>query len=164
MTNSESDFIDTPQQSNLPIKEINRHLSTAKIETDRWMTKDDEGRTHPFDIPGTYLVSELPIKLVSPKHAAREIFKKDNQPDSMVCTTFADRVSLTWCRGKYKMTVPLRSINIPIVRTNPGYNNSLNATSTNPWSTKAIKAYKHSTPRNTNYMTHIPAYLNSKCN
>jgi hypothetical protein len=118
----------------------------------RWIIQDDEGRPHQFDIPGTYLVPELPIRQFSPQHAAREIFKKDNQPVSMVCTTFANRVSLTWCSGKYKRTIPLGRNNVLIVRTNTGYNNSLNSTATNEWSTQAIKAYKAFIP--TEYELH----------
>jgi hypothetical protein len=141
MTNCKSDFIDTPKLANIPIKGIKGHLSTSKIGTVMWVIQDDKGKSHRFDIPGTYLVLELPIKLFSPQHAARELYKKDNQPDSMICTTFADRVSLAWCSGKYKRTILLGRNNVPIVRTNPEYN-LLNSAATNPWSTKAIKAYK----------------------
>jgi hypothetical protein len=142
MTNCKTDFINTANQANIPIKSIKRHLSTLKIGTVRWIIQDDEGRPHRIDIPGTYLVPGLPIRLFCPQYAAREIFKKDNQPDSMVCTTFADKVSLKWCNGKYKRTIPLGRKNVSKLRTNPGYNNSLNSTATNQWSKQAIKAYK----------------------
>jgi hypothetical protein len=65
-----------------------------------------------------------------------------NQTDSMICTNFAKRVSLKWFSGKYKRIIPLGRNNVPIVRTNPGYNNLLNSTVANLWLTQAIKAYK----------------------
>jgi hypothetical protein len=142
MTNCKLDFIGTPKLANVPVNGIKEHLLTSKIGYVRWVIQDHKGKPHLFDIPGNYLVPELPIRLFSPQHAAREIYKKDNKPDSMVCTTFADGVSLTWCSGKYKRTVPLRRNNMQIVRVNLGYNNSLNSMATNPWSAQAIKAYK----------------------
>ena len=77
MTNSEMDFVDTPAQVNLSIKGIKGHLSKSKIGTIRWIIQDDGGRPQQFDIPGTYLVPELPVRLLSLQHVAREIFKKD---------------------------------------------------------------------------------------
>jgi hypothetical protein len=101
MTNCESDFINNPKLVNVPIKGIKGQLSMSKIGTVRWIIQNDKGRPHKFNIPGTYLVSELPIRLLSKKHAAKEIFKQDKQPDSMICTTFADRELLTWNKGRY---------------------------------------------------------------
>ena len=59
----------------------------------------------------------------------------------MVCSTFADRVSLTWCGGKYKRTIPLGSNNVPLLRSSSGYNNSSNICVSNQWSPTSINAY-----------------------
>jgi hypothetical protein len=57
---------------------IDNHASAPKIGAVRRVIQDDKGRSDRFSIPGTYLVSELPIRRFSPQHAAREIYKKDN--------------------------------------------------------------------------------------
>jgi hypothetical protein len=80
-------------------------------------------------------VPDFPIRLFSPNNAAREIFKKDSQPDSMANTTCADRVSLTCCIRKCKRN------NVPIVRANSGYNNPHNSIVTNQSSSQIIKAF-----------------------
>ena len=115
MTNSENDFIDTPTVVDLKIKGIKGHLTTSKIGTVRWIIQDDNGRNHRFDIPGTYLVPELPIRLLSPQHVAKEMMKTSTMPDNMQCITFADRVLLSWDHGKYSCTILLNKSNVPIM-------------------------------------------------
>jgi hypothetical protein len=77
MTNSEDDFIITPTPTGLKIKGIKGYLKSTKIGMVRWNIQDGEGCTHQFYIPGTYLVKELPLRLFSPQHLAREMNKKD---------------------------------------------------------------------------------------
>jgi hypothetical protein len=43
---------------------------------------------------------------------------------------------------KYKSTIPLGRNKLPIVRTNPGYNNPHNPAATNQWSSQVIKSFK----------------------
>jgi hypothetical protein len=83
---------------------------------------------------------ELPIRLLSLQHVAREIFKKDKHPDSMSCTVFVDRVLLIWCSDNYIRTTTLGSNNVPIVQSSPGYNKSTIVNTPNQWSLTAIKA------------------------
>jgi hypothetical protein len=51
---------------NVKIKGIKGYLITAKLGTMRWRIQDDEGKSHRFDIPGTYFVPDLLIRLLSP--------------------------------------------------------------------------------------------------
>jgi hypothetical protein len=141
MTNSETDFINPPVEVNLKIKGINGHLHTTKVGTVRWMIQDNNGCTHRFDIPGTYLVPNLSIQLLIPQHVAKEMMKRDNQPDSMTCITYADRVLLSWHNGTYKCTTPLGSNNVPILRTIPCFN-KLKANETDNWKVETLKAYR----------------------
>jgi GAG-pre-integrase domain len=141
MANSETDFINPPIEVNLKIKGINGNLHTTKVGTVRWMIQDDNGCTHRFDIPGTYLVPDLPIRLLSPQHVAKEMMKRDNQPDSMTCITYADRVLLSWHHGTYKCTIPLGNNNVPILRTSPSYN-SLKYNEAHNWKEETLKAYR----------------------
>jgi hypothetical protein len=79
----------------------------------------------------------------------------------MICTTFADRVSLTWNHGKYKWNIPLGRNNLQIVRSNPEYDVS-NSTTTNPWSNQIIKAYYSYIPKevsNKQYHTLMPSTM-----
>jgi GAG-pre-integrase domain len=141
MTNSESDFIEEPILVDLKIKGIKGHLTTSKVGTVRWMIQDDSGRNHRFDIPGTYLVPELPIRLLSPQHVAKEMMKKTTIPDNMQCITFADRVTLSWHHGKYSRTIPLSQSNVPILRSGPGFKNYTVQCTPDKWSCQALKAY-----------------------
>jgi hypothetical protein len=43
------------------IKGIKGYLKATRVGTVRWIIHDDEGKSHRFDIPGTYLVPDLPI-------------------------------------------------------------------------------------------------------
>ena len=141
MTNSENDFIDKPTVVDLKIKGIKGHLTTSKIGTVRWIIQDDNGRNHRFDIPGTYLVPELPIRLLSPQHVAKEMMKTSTMPDNMQCITFADRVLLSWHHGKYSRTILLNQSNVPIMRSGPGFHQYKLQCSEEKWSHNALQAY-----------------------
>jgi hypothetical protein len=88
MTNNETDFVGPIETINLKIKGIKGYLKTTKIGTAQWAIQDDQGRHHCFDIPGTYLVPDLPMRLLSPKHLAREMSKVDKEPDGTACHTY----------------------------------------------------------------------------
>jgi hypothetical protein len=130
MTNTEDDFVGPTKTVDIKIKGIKGYLSTAKVGTVRWTLQDDQGRNHQFNIPGTYLVPDLPIRLLSPQHLAQEMFKISNEPDGTACHTYSDRVVLTWNHGKYCQTITLDKANVPIIRTSPSYNNYNNYIST----------------------------------
>ena len=95
MSNNPNDFIGTLQNSNNTISGIKGHLNTVKIGTVRWHIQDDDGKAHRFDLPNTYLVPDLPIRLLSPQHLAREMTQKHGDVDHTVCITYADRVVLS---------------------------------------------------------------------
>ena len=61
MTNTSQDFVGTTKTVHAKIKGIKGYLNTTKVGTVRWTIQDDQGRNHRFDIPGTYLVPDLPI-------------------------------------------------------------------------------------------------------
>jgi hypothetical protein len=96
MTNNETDFVGPIETINLKIKGIKGYLKTTKIGTSRWAIHDDQGRHHRFDIPGTYLVPDLPIRHLSPQHLGREMSKVDKEPYGTACHTYSDSVLLTW--------------------------------------------------------------------
>jgi hypothetical protein len=132
MTNNETDFVGPIETINLKIKGIKGYLKTTKIGTARWAIQDDQGRHHRFDIPGTYLVPDLPMRLLSPQHLAREMSKVDKEPDGTACHTYSDRVLLTWHHGKYCRTIALGKINVPVIRSAPSYNNFKSYAKENP--------------------------------
>jgi hypothetical protein len=130
MTNTEDDFVGPTKTVDIKIKGIKGYLSTAKVGTVRWTLQDDQGRNHQFNIPGTYLVPDLPIRLLSPQHLAQEMFKISNEPDGTACHTYSNGVVLTWNHGKYCQTITLDKANIPIIQASPSYNNYKNYIST----------------------------------
>jgi hypothetical protein len=67
----------------------------------------DEGKSHRFDIRGTYLVSDLPIQTLSPQNLSKDMTKVEKEPDVTVYHTYSDRVILSWQHGQYKRTVRL---------------------------------------------------------
>jgi hypothetical protein len=103
------------------VKGIKGHLATTKIGTVRWRIQDDNGITHRFDLSGTYYVPELPLRLLSPQHLAREIQQKDSNVDGTVCNTYSDRVTLSWQNCKYTRTIPLNQSNVAIIRSGPSF-------------------------------------------
>ena len=128
MSNNPNDFVGTLRNSNNTISGIKGHLNTVKIGTVRWHIQDDDGKAHRFDLRNTYLVPDLPIRLLSPQHLAREMTQKHGDVDNTVCITYADRVILSWKGCKYKRTIPLNSSNVPVIRSAPGYQSYQNTT------------------------------------
>ena len=49
--------------------------------------------------------------------------KSDQEPDGTACHTYSDRVILTWHHDKYRRTIPLGKINVPVIRSGPAYTN-----------------------------------------
>jgi hypothetical protein len=114
VTNSEDDFIITPTPIDLKVKGIKGYLKSTKIGTVRWNIQDDEGCTHQFDIPGTYLVKELPLRLFSTQNVAKEMIKKDTHTKGLTCITHANKVLLKW--KQYTQTIHLGTNNVHILR------------------------------------------------
>jgi hypothetical protein len=87
-----------------------------------------------------HLVPELPIRLFSPQHAAREIQKKDNQPDrawfGLPCGQGITNM-LQWKVQKEHSTWEKQCANS---KDRYGYSNSHDPTVANHWSTQAIKS------------------------
>jgi hypothetical protein len=121
MTNTIQDFVGTTKTVHAKIKGIKGYLITKKVGTVGWMIQDDQGRNHRFDIPGTYLVPDLPIRLLSPQHLAREMATADQEPDGTACHTYSDRVIPRWHHEKYRCPIPLGKSNVPVIRSGPAY-------------------------------------------
>jgi hypothetical protein len=125
----------------LKIKGIKGHLTTSKVGTVKWMIEDDSGRNHHFDIPGTYLVPELPIHLLSPQHVAKEMMKKTTIPDNMQCITFADRVTVSWHHGKILPYDPFKPKQRTYSALQTRFKNYTLQCTPDKWSCQALKAY-----------------------
>jgi hypothetical protein len=122
MTNTKDDFVQPTKTVDIKIKGINGYLSTAKVGTVRWTLQDNQGRNHQFNIPGAYLVPNLPIRLLSPQHLAQEMSTLSNEPDRTACHTHSNRVVLTWNHGKYCQTITLDKSNVSVIQTSPSFN------------------------------------------
>jgi hypothetical protein len=139
MTNSEYDFIITPTPIDLKITEIKGYLNSTKIGMVRWNIQDDEGCTLPFDIPGTYIVKELLLRLFSPQYVAKKMIKKDTYTKGLTCVTYADKVLLKW--KQYTRTIPLGSNNVPILRSELDFNNYHSQSIPEIWTPKVLQAF-----------------------
>ena len=74
-----------------------------------------------MDIPNTYFVCNLPIRLLSPQHLAQELASKEQTQDGTSSQTFANREVLTWMDQMYKRTVPLNNSNVAVFRSTPAF-------------------------------------------
>ena len=121
LTNNKEDFIDTPRQVRVGVKGIAGRLTSAYVGTVRWSIEDDAGEVHQMDIPNTYFVRNLPIRLLSPQHLAQELASKERTQDGTSSQTFANREVLTWMDRMYKRTVPLNNSNVAVFRSAPAF-------------------------------------------
>jgi hypothetical protein len=96
MTNTEDVFIIKPTPIDLKIKGIKGYLKSTKIVTVGWNIQDDDSCTYQFNIAGTYLVKELPLRLFSPHHVAKEMIKKDTHTEGLTCIKHTNKVLLKW--------------------------------------------------------------------
>jgi hypothetical protein len=140
MTNCANDFIDTSKSLKPQIIGIKGSLSTSRVGTMLWIVQDHQGQTHQFDILGIHHVTDLPIRLLSPQHVSREIYKRGHVQDGMTCTTFANRVILIWNNGYYQRIIHLKNSNLPILQSGPKTVSKQKIST--KWSEKAMKAYK----------------------
>jgi hypothetical protein len=77
-------------------------------------------------------ISDLPMRLLSPQHLARGMSKVDKGPDGTACHTYSDRVLLIWHHGKYRRTIALGKINVPVICSAPSYKNFKSYVKQNP--------------------------------
>lgn len=84
--------------------------------TIKWMWEDDDGRPHTFTIPDSYYIRDSKSSLLSPQHWAQAQKQQASE------TTTKDTITLHWCDGRYKRTIPLtRDTNVGNIRLAPGY-------------------------------------------
>jgi hypothetical protein len=121
LTNSEQDFVGPTKTVHVQIKGITQGLKTAKVGTVRWKIEDDEGIPRTVDLPGTYLVKDLPLWLLAPQHLAQVQQKKEKTKDGTICVTIADRVVIRWNDKKFTHTIFYNKSNVAVLRTAPGY-------------------------------------------
>ena len=115
MTNSESDFIDTPTVIQRPVLGLGQQTAT-KQGTVRWHITDDDGRVHAFTIPGVLLLPDLPFRVLSPQHWSQNLHLPSH------CVTFKDSILLTWNGGDNKRTIRLsNNSNVGILKSAPSY-------------------------------------------
>jgi hypothetical protein len=62
------------------------HMETTKIGTLRWCKQNDSSATHRSILSGPYKISELPKRLFSPHHLAKEMEKNQNGIDGTTLT------------------------------------------------------------------------------
>ena len=115
MTNSETDFIDTPTVIDRPVLGLGKQTAT-KQGTVRWHITDDDGKVHAFTIPGVLLLPSLPFRVLSPQHWSQTLRKPS------YCVTFKDSILLTWNGGDNKRTIRLsNNSNVGILKSAPSY-------------------------------------------
>jgi hypothetical protein len=141
MTNSEEDFIKIPKTVEIKIKVIKGYLKTLKIGTVRCLIQDDDGRAHQFDIPGTYLVHNLPICLLSSQHVTKKMMTNSKDPEIMKCSIYANKVLLTCYSGKYERTIIFSLNNVLILWSGPGFKNYEIKSTQEEWSSKTLQAF-----------------------
>ena len=106
-----SDFIQAPKSINIKVKAIKGHQNTTRIGTVRWRIQHDNGIIPKFELSGIYYVLELPLKLLSLQHLARETQLKHKYIDGTVCNKYSNRIILSNMNDKYQRTIPLTQNN-----------------------------------------------------
>ena len=106
MTHDESDFIGHTETVAINVTGVGQAQAT-KIGTILWVIEDDHGTAHQEFIPNSYLVPQLPVRLMSPQH-----WSQVNKNSNAHSDTNADRITLE-CND-YTKTVPLNKSNIGI--------------------------------------------------
>ena len=118
ISNSLSDFIKPPQDSNVRVKGFHGTTSAIKIGTVVWNILDDSGQRHALKIPDTYYVPACPLRLLSPQHYSQ--IRDDVR--GTYSTNFGDQVLFVFHKGRFQATMPLSThINVGILRSAPGH-------------------------------------------
>ena len=121
MTNNLKDYVGKPRRVRVRVKGIAGRLMSGYVGTVRWRLLDDNGALHILDIPNTYYVPAIPIRLLSPQHLAQQMRRKEKRPDGTFCATFADRATLLWNDRQFIKTIHLNHANVPVFRSAPSY-------------------------------------------
>ena len=116
MTNDITDFIGTPTKVRVRVKGISGKLQAGHKGTVRWNIEDDQGVKHTLDIPDTFFIKELPIRLLSPQHLAQTLESGEVTKDGTICETFARKVVLKWKDRQNVRTVNLNQNNVAVPR------------------------------------------------
>ena len=119
MTNNITDFIGTPTKVRVRVKGISGKLQAGHKGTVRWKIEDDQGVKHTLDIPDTFFIKELPIRLLSPQHLAQTLESSEVTEDGTICETFARKVVLKWQDRQNVRTVNLNQNNVAVIRSAP---------------------------------------------
>jgi hypothetical protein len=86
-----------------------------------WTIEDDQGCPQAFRIPNSFYIPEGKVKLLSPQHWAQGRATNAERA-STTCTTYWDKVCLSWDGGKRKRTIPLtKGTNVATLSLAPGF-------------------------------------------
>lgn len=113
ITNSLDDFIQPPKPSQMTIKGFNGATAPTCVGTVKWHMQDDKGKLHTIVLPETYYSPKVQTRLLSPQHWA-QVARRGTK-----CTTYHDKIILSWERGKYTKTVPLSASNVGLITAPP---------------------------------------------
>ncbi len=87
-----------------------------------WRVEDDKGRTHVFEIPGSFYVPQGGVRLFSPQHFAKTRNDHHPRPNGTQLITRDDFMILQWNQRKYTLTCPIDpAINVASFHLAPGY-------------------------------------------
>jgi hypothetical protein len=121
MTNNESDFVGKTESVKVKIKGLSGAALCTVRGTVCWKILDDDGRIHEFTIPNTYLVKQLPMRLLSPQHLAQIFLSKEKTTDGTYCLTLHNRSELVWHDRAFHKTIQLNASNIGVIRSAPQF-------------------------------------------
>ena len=105
MSNNKNDFV---PGTLVDVKEDVTGIGTVtarKMGTLRWAFEDDDGIMDEFDIPGSYFVPSIPVRLLSPQH-----WSQTNPNRGAHSDTNGERITMEW-DGKIR-NVPLNAANV----------------------------------------------------
>ena len=73
ITNDLKDFVGRSHRINQLIKGITGHARATHRGTVVWKIEDDTGKVHSININGTYYMTGVPNRILSPRHFAQAI-------------------------------------------------------------------------------------------
>ena len=121
ITNDLKDFVGRSHRINQLIKGITGHARATHRGTVLWKIEDDTGKVHSININGTYYMTGVPNRILSPRHFAQAANDHHPQPEGMGLIINSKNITLFWGQQKYTKTIPLdKSLNIGLIWMAPG--------------------------------------------
>lgn len=118
ITNCLSDYIDTPEDVNIPVQGLSCTVRATKMGTAWWLIKDDNGVVHSFLIQETYYNCKTPCRLLSPQHWSQT----QQNGYGTWCAMHHDLVKLFWkSNTKARMILLDKSSNVAYLQSAPAH-------------------------------------------